>query len=63
MLGVFIFCMENFEKLKNNVYNFGLEEANLTKLDLANQIKKYIPEFQIIEMNLKKILIKEIILF
>ncbi len=50
----FIFCMENFEKLKDNVYNFGLEEANLTKLDLANQIKKYVPEFQIIENEFEK---------
>lgn len=50
----FIFCVENFEKLKNNVYNFGLEEANLTKLELANQIKKYVPEFQITENQFEK---------
>jgi len=51
---VFLFCMENFSKLKNNVYNFGLEEANLTKLELANKIKKYLPSFQILENEFEK---------
>ena len=46
------FVWRIFEKLKNNVYNFGLEEANLIKLDLANQIKN-IP-FQIIENEFEK---------
>lgn len=51
---VFVFCMENFDKLKNNVYNFGLEDANLTKLELAYKIKKQVPEFKIIENEFEK---------
>ena len=50
----FIFCMENFDKLKNNVFNFGLDEANLTKLDLAKKIKKYVPNFKITENEFEK---------
>ena len=39
---VFLFCIENFEKLKNNIYNFGLEDVNLTKIELAEKIKEQI---------------------
>ena len=37
----FIFAINNFNKLKNNIYNLGLSSANLTKLDLAKRIRKY----------------------
>lgn len=43
---VFLFCIDNFNKLKSNIYNFGIENANLTKTELALKIKKYVPEFQ-----------------
>ena len=43
---VFIFCIKNFEKLKNNVFNFGLEDVNLTKIELAENIKKYVKDFK-----------------
>ena len=46
---VMLFAIENFERLKNNCYNFGLEDANLSKLQLANFIKKYVPELIIEE--------------
>ena len=42
---VFIFCIENFDKLKNNIYNFGIENVNLTKIELAEILKKYIKDF------------------
>ena len=45
---VFIYCIQNFEKLKNNVYNFGLENINLTKIELANNIKNYVKDFKFI---------------
>ena len=45
---VFIFCIMNFEKLKNNVFNFGLEDVNLTKIELAENIKKYVKDFKYI---------------
>lgn len=48
---VILFAIENFEKLKNNSYNFGLEDANLSKIQLANFIKKYVPDLIIEESN------------
>ena len=45
---VFLFCIENFEKVKNNVYNFGLEGVNLTKIELAETVKKYVKDFKYI---------------
>lgn len=35
----FIFCMNNFEKMKSNIYNVGLEDANLSKLELCKIIE------------------------
>ena len=40
-------CIDNFSKMKSNVYNVGLSEANLTKLELCEQIKSFISEFEI----------------
>ncbi len=48
---VFLFCIENFEKLKNNIYNFGLEDVNLTKIELAKKIKEQILDFEYILNN------------
>ena len=41
------FAIENFIKLKGNVYNLGLSSANITKIELANKIKKYLPSLKI----------------
>ena len=38
----FIHAIENFEEMKNEPYNVGLSDANLSKLELAERIKKYI---------------------
>lgn len=45
-------CINNFDKMKNNVYNVGLEEANLSKMELSKKIKEYLPKFQIISMEI-----------
>ena len=45
----FIFCIENYDKMKNNVFNVGLSDANLTKLELAEKVKQFFPDFVIIE--------------
>jgi len=44
-------CMVNFEKMKNQVYNVGLDSANMSKAELAETIKKFIPKFEIIYME------------
>lgn len=45
----FIHGIDDFNNLKGNVYNIGLSSANLSKLELCEQIKKHIPNFQIIQ--------------
>ena len=34
-------------KLKNNIYNLGLSTANISKIQLAKKIKKYLPNIKI----------------
>jgi nucleoside-diphosphate-sugar epimerase len=41
----FIHCMRNFDRMKNQVYNLGLSDANLSKWELCEEIKKKIPNF------------------
>jgi nucleoside-diphosphate-sugar epimerase len=41
----FHFAINNFNNLKNNIYNLGLSEANLTKEDLCKKIQLQIPDF------------------
>jgi nucleoside-diphosphate-sugar epimerase len=41
-------CIVNYETMKNKAYNLGLEEANLSKFELAQKIKSYLPRFEII---------------
>jgi len=38
-----------FEKMKGKPYNAGLEEANLSKLELCAVIKKHLPKFVYVE--------------
>lgn len=43
----FIWAIENFDKVKGEVFNLGLSNANLSKLELCLKIKEYLPEFHI----------------
>lgn len=45
----FLFVIENYDKCVGEPFNVGLSTANLSKLELAQSIKKYIPELVIIE--------------
>jgi len=45
---VFHFGLENFSRMKNEVYNVGLSSANLSKLELCRRIKRYVPGLVII---------------
>jgi nucleoside-diphosphate-sugar epimerase len=46
---VFLHGLENFETMKGKPYNVGLEDANLSKLELCAEIQKQIPDFYYIE--------------
>ena len=41
----FSFAMNNFTSLQGEAYNFGLDDANYSKEELANIIKKEVPNF------------------
>lgn len=43
----FIHGIHNFDRMKNNAYNVGLSSANLSKFELCQTIKKYLPHFTI----------------
>lgn len=50
--GAFIHCLRNFEKMKNESYNVGLSDANLSKIELCQKIKKQVPDFYFIEAKI-----------
>ena len=49
----FLFGIKNFENLKNNIFNVGLSDANLNKLELCEKIKEFI-DFKIIIDEIEK---------
>lgn len=44
----------NFEKMKGQIYNVGLSDANISKRELCEQIQKQIPEFVFIDAPVGK---------
>ena len=50
----FIHSIENHEKMKGNIYNVGLSEANISKIELCKEIKKQLPSFTFIEAPIGK---------
>ena len=45
----FIHCLDNFDKMKDEPYNVGLSNANLSKWELCEEIKKQISNFYFTE--------------
>jgi nucleoside-diphosphate-sugar epimerase len=45
----FLYCLENFARMKDQAYNVGLSEANLSKRELCDEIRKQLPEFYVTE--------------
>ena len=50
----FNFANSNFKKMKNNAFNLGLSDANLTKIQLVKKIKSHIKDLKIIIVKNKK---------
>ncbi len=48
----FIHSLENFDSMKNEPYNVGLSDANLSKWELCEEIKKHLPEFYFTESQI-----------
>jgi nucleoside-diphosphate-sugar epimerase len=45
----FLHAIANFSSMKGKPYNVGLEEANLSKLELCAKIKAHLPQFTYVE--------------
>ncbi len=50
----FLHALTNFERMKNEPYNVGLSEANLSKMELCLEIRKQLPDFCILESPIGK---------
>jgi nucleoside-diphosphate-sugar epimerase len=42
---VFLHALQQFEQMRGKAYNVGLDDANLSKLELCQVIQKQLPEF------------------
>jgi len=42
---VFLHALDNFDRMRGKPYNVGLDEANLSKLELCQVIQKQLPQF------------------
>jgi nucleoside-diphosphate-sugar epimerase len=45
----FLHAINNYDKMKNNAYNVGLSTTNISKMELCEKIKQYLPGFVIME--------------
>ena len=50
----FVHLIENYDSCNNNAFNVGLTAANMSKLQLAQKIKEYVPNLVIIEEQFKE---------
>jgi nucleoside-diphosphate-sugar epimerase len=48
----FIHSIENFDEMRGEIFNVGLSEANVSKIELCERIKKHVPEFVVMEAPL-----------
>ncbi len=48
----FIHCLDNFNTMKNEPYNVGLSEANLSKWELCEEIRKQVTDFYFVEAEI-----------
>ena len=48
----FLHGMKNFNSMKGQAYNVGLSDANLSKLELCEEIKKFVPDFYFVEASI-----------
>lgn len=50
----FVHVIDNWEKMRGQVYNVGDSRANMSKGDLALRVKQYVPELAILDSPLSK---------
>ena len=47
VVNAFLHSLNNLESMKSEIYNVGLSDANLSKLELCEEIKKHLPNFKL----------------
>jgi len=47
----FLHGLNNFDRMKNEAYNVGLSDANLSKRELCEEIQHHVPEFYFVESD------------
>ena len=52
VVSVFIHGIDKFESMVNEVYNVGLSDANLSKVELCQRIQKRLPDFVFLEAEI-----------
>ncbi len=50
----FVHAIDNFDAMRGKPYNLGLDDANLSKLELCQRIKEHIPGFVFLEAPIGK---------
>jgi nucleoside-diphosphate-sugar epimerase len=50
----FLHAIDTFDTMQGQIYNVGLSDANLSKLELCRRIQKHLPKFVIHESNIGK---------
>lgn len=50
----FCHALDNFDAMKGQPYNVGLSDANLSKMELCQEIQKQIPDFTVMEAPIGK---------
>ncbi len=48
----FLHAIDNFDRMAGQIYNVGLSDANLSKLELCRRIQKHLPSFVIHESDI-----------
>ncbi len=51
---VFQHGIQNFERMRGQIYNVGLSDANVSKLELCQTIARYVPDFVYLDAPLNK---------
>lgn len=51
---VFIHGIEHYEKMNGQIYNVGLSEANVSKMELCQAIQKQVPDFTFLDAPIGK---------
>jgi nucleoside-diphosphate-sugar epimerase len=50
--GAFLHAIANYDKMKGEPYNVGLSDANISKWELCEEIKRQVPEFYFVEAEI-----------